>query len=237
MNLHCSKPYLRIFSLKALGVLAIVLPSIALPQTVASSEASALTNTSEEMAHSSLGLRVGSTGWGAEYKARIQPHLDLRVVWQTLAPGRFEVNTESLTETTYQTQGSFRSSGIITDWYPWTTPIRFSFGLFRNTSQFRLTQQSPSSGPTNTYNANFGQLSYFFGTGWAPRINSHRLTLTLDVGLLAQQPPYLTWNTDSAVRNAAETDRIWSEKKLLKQELEEYKILPFVMIGLSYKIY
>lgn len=199
-------------------------------------------NTKYDVSHSSAGFRAGSAGWGFEYKARVQPALDLRVVWQTLAPGRFNIDTASTTTalndtSNYQGQGSFRSSGIISDWYPWSTPIRFSFGIFRNTSQFRLSEISDSSAPLNRYSAHFGKLAYFFGTGWAPRKNPNRLTLTLDVGLLAQQPPQVHWIADSNTRTLDQTNRIWSEKKRVTHELEQFKILPFFMIGLSYKIY
>lgn len=185
---------------------------------------------------SSMSFRAGSAGWGVEYKTRIQDELDFRLVWQTLAPGRFNIDTNGTTTSMYQGRGHFRSSGIISDWYPWTTPIRFSFGIFQNGSRFQLTEAPSLSSPQNQYEAHYGKLAYFFGTGWAPRQNPHKLTLTLDVGLLAQQPPQVTWVADSTVRTPAETVRIWTEKSKVAEELEQFKILPFFMIGLSYTL-
>lgn len=199
------------------------------------------------LSNTSLGLRAGSAGWGFEYKIKVQEPFDFRFVWQTLAPGRFEIETpqgligaeaiapEALS--LYRAKGNFQTTGALADWYPWSSPIRFSFGIFRNNSEFEVIETQPQSAFSNHYSANFGNLAYFFGTGWASRNNPHRFSLTLDVGLLAQQPAQVIWIEDNQTRTSSEQARIWSEKKAVQSVLNDYKILPFFMIGLSYQIF
>lgn len=205
--------------------------------TIASGEA----NDAEDIQFTNaVGIRGGSLGWGVELKTRVQDPLDLRIVWQTLEPGSFDV--DSVTDdvlapqplANYHAAGRFRSGGLIADWYPWESPIRFSFGILKNFSQFELVETTANlDRPANTYTADFGKLAYFFGTGWAPRFSSHRFSLTLDAGLLAQQPAQVLWFDDNVPRSDAEQAFVWRERQEIKQELDSYKILPVLMIGFS----
>lgn len=189
----------------------------------------------------SFGVRAGSAGWGVEYKLKVRTPLDFRFVWQTLAPGRFEVDTSDDEDTTsqllYDAKGRFTTVGVIADWYPWESPIRFSTGIFRNGTRFLVTERDEFNSVRNNYNAQFGKLAYFFGAGWAARSSPNRLTLTLDAGLLAQQPAQVFWQPDDRIRNNQSQARIWSERQRLKQEFDDYKILPFIMFGLSYQFF
>lgn len=200
-------------------------------------------NLIQEMPKIALGARAGSVGWGLEYTTKISKPLYLRFVWQTLAPGEFDLETGDLeidpasNISEYNADGHFRSAGLITDWYPWDSSIRFSFGILRNSSEFLIEETTESNEPLNRYQADYGKLAYFFGTGWAARQNLHRFSLTVDVGLLAQQPAKVNWLTDNQVRSEEQSQRIWSEKAKITREMDDYKVLPFVMIGLNYQIY
>ncbi|HCK93724.1 MAG TPA: hypothetical protein DHW71_12075 [Gammaproteobacteria bacterium] len=200
-------------------------------------------NIIQEMPKMALGARVGSVGWGLEYTTKISKPFYLRLVWQTLAPGDFDLETGDIeldpaaSISNYNADGHFRSTGLITDWYPWDSSIRFSFGILRNSSEFFIDESTDTTEPLNRYQADYGKLAYFFGTGWAARQHLHQFSLTIDVGLLAQQPAKVRWLSDNQVRTDEQIQRIWSEKAAITKEMDDYKVLPFVMIGLNYQIY
>mgnify|MGYP001142683491 CR=1 FL=1 len=193
-----------------------------------------------------LGIRVGSLGWGVEYNIKIAQPFNTRIVWQILQPGRFELQSfddtlisddqpDGVVKSTFKANGHFQTLGIIGDWHPWDTPVRFSFGIFRNSSQFTVTDDLTAPGP-QTYSTHFGQLGYFFGSGWSSRSERHKLKLTIDAGLLAQQQPQVSWINDGVAKTPSQQNEIWAHRQELRQELADYKVLPVLMIGLIYNL-
>jgi len=213
------------------------LASAALSLLVCSSAFSATTTATEKLPAQSIGIRSGSIGWGFEYSVRAHPHLDFRAVWQTLSPGRFvlELDNPALNVDRFKTIGQFQSFGVIADWHPWQTPIHFSAGLLRNQSEFRVEPEQNPNSPLQ-YSARFDQFSYFLGAGWTSLTHKFPLALSLDVGMLAQQQSRLNWRGPSdALSDDNQASQIWLSRSAIETAFEDYKFLPVLMVGLSYR--
>lgn len=179
-----------------------------------------------------IGVRTGSAGWGVELKTQIAEPAHLRFIWQRLETGAFDVNTNIVNPLQYRSTGHFNTTGLVLDWHPWATPFRFSFGALKNLSQFEVRDTQTQT----VYRTNFGNLAYFFGSGWSPQATESAFHITLDIGMIAQQTPNVRWQPDNISRTDPDQEQIWQERQNLIRAIDQYKILPVFMIGLNYRL-
>jgi hypothetical protein len=198
---------------------------------------------------SSLGVKLGTLGIGAEYTKKYSDNID----------ARFGINSynystsgeESSIE--YDIDLKLQTITAIADYYPTDGGFKLSGGLFVNNNEFEFNGKAKGG----TYNINgttytatdvgslkgdvdFNTISPYIGMGYSSRTKSNEWAFNMDFGVMYQGSPEANLNvTCGSSLSAAQCNtlksNVQSEQQQLQDEIDGYKWYPVLSFGTSYK--
>ncbi len=200
-------------------------------------------------ADTSIGLRAGTLGLGAELSYAVSQRVALRLGADTYSPKTVTVTQEDID---YDAKAKLRSGSFLVDWFPFANNFRISLGAILNRNKVTATGKPNSNGqftingvPINASDVgsldaevSFKKTVPYFGIGYGRPINGG-LSLISDLGVMFQGVPKSTLTaTCSPTASAANCNSLQSavatEQATLQDNVSKFKYYPVLSIGLAY---
>ncbi len=194
--------------------------------------------------------KVGTNGFGLGAATSVNNNLGLRVGFDTF---KF-ATTQKDANGDYGIDFKLLNVSGLADWYPWAGKFRTTVGAVYNGNKASLTAK-PTAG-TYTFNGQtyssadvgsfsgdmtFNSFVPYLGLGWGnPAAQDKQWGMTMDVGLLIQGAPKISNTvtcgtaTNPTVCAQMKSDVAAGATKL-EGELKQFKLLPVVSVGISYR--
>jgi hypothetical protein len=185
-----------------------------------------------------VGLRLGTTGVGADYGFDIAPTLGGRIGLSGM-----NVNTHVDTDDVrYDAKVKVLTGSLLLDWSP-LGPFRISAGFMPNNNKIDLNGQPTSiTSPIPPGSSLTGQvkpetsfapyLGVGYGNVWTKGINFY-----FDLGVMFQGTPEvslsLNCGTATTAQCAAGQARVEEERRRVQEKVDKYKYYPVANIGLT----
>jgi hypothetical protein len=200
-------------------------------------------------ADTSLGLRAGTLGGGAELSHTFGQRTGVRL--NVDAYSRTQSKTQDNID--YDQKVKLQTGSLLGDWFPFAGNFRISAGAMLNRNKFSMKGQP--TGGTYTINGttypasdvgsfdaavDFNKAAPYFGIGYGRPINSG-LSLIFDLGVMFQGSPKSKINVTcgptappgSPTCNTLQSDAA-AEQARLDDSLHSYKYYPVASLGLAY---
>ena len=200
-------------------------------------------------ADTSLGLRAGTLGLGAELSFAVSQRLALRLGADTYSPKTVTVTQQDVD---YDAKAKLRSASLLVDWFPFANNFRISLGAMINQNKVTATGKPNSNGqftingqPINASDVgsldaevSFKKTAPYLGIGYGRPINGG-LSFISDLGVMFQGSPKSTLTatcspTASAPNCTTLQNAVASEQATLQGDLSKFKYYPVFSIGLAY---
>jgi len=181
-----------------------------------------------------LGLRIGTTGVGADFGFEVAPTLGGRI---GLSGGEFKTSVDS-DDVRYDAKLKLANLSLLLDWSP-LGPFRISGGLVPNNNKVDVNGQSNAnpaftvSGTVKPEHSVAPYLGIGYGNVWTKGVNFY-----FDLGVMFQGSPKvaLTATCGPAATPAqcsqAQND-VATEQQKLQDKLDKYKYYPVANIGIT----
>ena len=202
----------------------------------------------------SVGAQVGIFGFGLNIKDKMNDTIGVRAGFDMFSISGVDIGDNELKyEADYD--ASIQNYSLLVDWHPWKGSFRTSAGLVLNNSKIEGVI-TPSSnldfeiqghkfeakdvGSIDTL-VDFDSIAPYIGIGGDTSFNKKKgFGFTYDLGIIFQGSAKIGYTphfTDSATQTIKDdlTNRLEDEKKSLQDDLDNYKILPYLSIGFNYK--
>lgn len=196
-----------------------------------------------------LGAEVGYR-WDSKWGLRIG-HLrgDLDLDFDAEDTNGFEGD-----ELEYDSDVELENSYILTDWHPWNRYFRLTGGIFLNNSQAtvvtRCNAQALIPGTAScefgnsrfpaailgdvTTKVDFDTVAPYLGFGWGHRPASG-FAFNADIGVIYLGDANVDISSSGSCNNNEQCrNEIESEEREIEDELDDYRLLPFASLGVSY---
>jgi hypothetical protein len=195
------------------------------------------------------GIKVGTTGVGAEYSYALLPKYGVRA---NLNFGTYE-RTETVSGFEAAGKLAFRSLMLLADAHPYRNGFRLSAGLMLNGNKPQATGRpidpvvriNGRDYPANLVDSvsgevKFERLSPYFGVGWgAAPLAGPGPFASFDFGVLYQRPQGTMSVACGAAATALDCARLQADVKAQERTLNEYlrdiKMWPVLTIGVGYR--
>jgi hypothetical protein len=201
-------------------------------------------------ADTSIGLRAGTLGLGAELSFAVSQRVALRLGADTYSPKTVTITQQDID---YDAKAKLRSGSLLVDWFPFANNFRISLGAMVNQNKvtatgkptggsFTLDGQTFNAADVGTLDAEvtFKKTDPYFGIGYGRPINGG-LSFISDLGVMFQGTPKSTLTAScggAAPPGSANCDQIRSavaaEQATLDDNLSKFKYYPVFSIGLAY---
>jgi hypothetical protein len=201
-------------------------------------------------ADTSIGLRAGTLGLGAELSFAVSQRVALRLGADTYSPKTVTITQQDID---YDAKAKLRSGSLLVDWFPFANNFRISLGAMVNQNKvtatgkptggsFTLDGQTFNAADVGTLDAEvtFKKTVPYFGIGYGRPINGG-LSFISDLGVMFQGTPKSTLTAScggAAPPGSANCDQIRSavaaEQATLDDNLSKFKYYPVFSIGLAY---
>jgi hypothetical protein len=198
-------------------------------------------------ADTSLGLRGGTLGGGAELSYAVSQRAAVRLNADSY--NRSQSSTRDSID--YDMKLKLQTASLLGDWFPFANNFRVSLGAMFNGNKFALKGQP--TGPGYTINGTpyaaaevgsleaavkFRKASPYFGIGYGRPINSG-LSLIFDLGVMSQGSPRSKIDATCgagvpAPRCAQLQSDAKAEESQLDESLHSFKYYPVISLGLAY---
>ena len=200
----------------------------------------------------SVGVRAGTLGAGAELSYAVSQSFALRLAADTYTPRERTVTQEDVD---YDVKAKLRTGSLLADWFPFANNFRISLGAILNRNKVTATGKANANGQfvidgqpfnasdigTLTADVTFKKTAPYFGIGYGRPINSG-LSFIFDFGVMFQGAPKSTLtstcNPNTASGGAATCNQIQSalaaEQATLDDDLSKFKYYPILSFGLAY---
>jgi len=142
------------------------------------------------------------------------------------------------------------NAGLLIDYFPANNFFRLSVGGYLNKNQVYGISKFSKSITVKVHNVKrkitdrvkiesevkFNNISPYVGVGWGNNIQKKGWNTTLDIGMMYQGLPKITFDTSSkyAITKDRLKEDIKKEKARLKRFANKYKFYPVVVVGISY---
>jgi hypothetical protein len=199
------------------------------------------------MADTSIGVRAGTLGLGAEVSYPLSQRLGLRVNADSYKHSR-TFNQDNID---YDGKATLKTASLLADWYPFANNFRLSVGPVYNGNKLALTG-TPAGGSFTingiTYSANqvgtlngqvdFKKYAPYAGIGYGRPIGTG-LSLTFDLGAVFQGAPQATLSVScgpaaSAAQCAQIRGDVAAQQASLNDAIKNFRYYPVVTLGLAY---
>jgi len=144
------------------------------------------------------------------------------------------------------------SLGALLDWHPGGGSFRLSAGFYLNDNEVNGTGQPTTATVeigdaifntadvgTLTADLGFDDVVPYLGIGWGNAIGREgRLGIALDIGVLFQGEPDVTFNAvgaDSAIQDLLDAE-IAQEEANIQDDIDEFDLYPVITLGLNYRL-
>ena len=200
-------------------------------------------------ADTSIGLRAGTLGLGAELSYAVSQRVALRLGADTYTP---KVRTVTQEDVDYNVNAKLRSGSLLVDWFPFANNFRFSLGAILNRNKVSGTGKPNSNGqftingqPVNAADVGsldlqvaFRKTAPYLGIGYGRPVNGG-LSFISDLGVMFQGVPTSTLTatcspTASPANCAALQNAVAGEQATVQDNISKFKYYPVVSIGLAY---
>jgi hypothetical protein len=200
-------------------------------------------------ADTSLGLRAGTLGLGAELSYAVSQRVALRLGADTYSPKAVTVTQEDID---YDAKAKLRSGSLLVDWFPFANNFRISLGAILNRNKVTATGKPNSNGqftingqPINASDVgsldaevSFKKTAPYFGIGYGRPVNGG-LSFISDLGVMFQGVPTSTLTaTCSATATPGNCttlqNAVATEQATLQDNVSKFKYYPVLSIGLAY---
>ncbi|HEY6240888.1 MAG TPA: hypothetical protein VIW78_08620, partial [Burkholderiales bacterium] len=200
-------------------------------------------------ADTSLGIRAGTLGAGAEISYAVSQRLALRLGADTYT----RTGTVTKLDIEYDAKAKLQTASLLADWFPFANNFRLSLGVMYNGNKVTGTGK-PTAG-TFTINGvpyqasdvgtldatvDFKKTAPYFGIGYGRPINGG-LSFLFDLGVMFQGKPIATLTAScgpTAPQGSAQCNQIGSdvaaEQATADEKLKNFKYYPVLSLGLAY---
>ncbi len=158
-------------------------------------------------------------------------------------------------ELQYDSDIDLKNAYFLADWHPWNGIFRVSGGTFFNNSgatvitscnatfiiqqfatcEFGNSVYSPAILGEVTTKVDFEEIAPYFGLGWGHRATSG-FAVNADIGVIYVGPASVDMRSSGSCNDDAQCrEQIKQEEKEIEKELDKYRWLPFVALGVSYQ--
>jgi hypothetical protein len=197
------------------------------------------------------GVRAGTHGLGPELVAGVTPALHARLIG-----GAYDYGTTfDETGITYDADAELRSALLLLDWHPAGGGFRFSLGGGWNGTELRVTaplqdlvrryapQLPPLALPGTVHGVASGsEVAPYGGLGWGRPFAGGRVAASLDLGVLYHGAPEaeLTIDSPALAGQPPLVQQVLAllaadEEARLEEELRDYRYLPLVAVGVTFR--
>ena len=209
------------------------------------------------------GAQIGLFGLGLNVKDKMNDYLGVRASFDMLSINDYEVTDED-TNTKYNFDLKLQDFMLVGDYHPWKGSFKTTAGVIMNKSSLDgvVTPDKAQSFEFqgNTYStddiakvntkADFDPIAPYLGIGWDTSFAKKKgFGFIFDLGVIFQGSAKVDYNVhykelvnptaiQSAIRDKLISDinkDLEKEKVSLQDELDKYKILPYISIGFNYK--
>jgi hypothetical protein len=198
-------------------------------------------------ADTSLGLRAGTLGLGAELSYAVSQNVALRLAADTYSPKTVTVTQQDID---YDAKAKLRSASLLFDWFPFANNFRISLGVMVNKNKVTATGKPDSSGQytigglkfqadqigTPEGDVTFKQTVPYLGIGYGRPINGG-LSFISDLGVMFQGSPTATLTaacTPTTPNCAQLQSAVATEQATVQDNVNKFKYYPVLSIGLAY---
>ena len=196
-----------------------------------------------------VGAQVGTTGLGAEVQYQATPTVTLRGAADIFS---YEDDFET-DDFNYQGRAEFTTGSVFADLHPMNSPLFVSGGVFFGKRMVEVSATTsanqtiggqvftPAQFGTLNGQADFGGAAPFLGLGWNNTFRTRGpIGFKIMAGAAFGGDPEVTLSRDGGipfpapVQAAFDAERAQEEEDL-EQELEDFKVMPVVQVGLTYR--
>jgi len=199
-----------------------------------------------------VGAQVGVFGVGLNIKDKMSDTIGVRAGFDMFSISGMDLGDDKVD---YDVDASIQNYSLLVDWHPWKGSFRTSAGLVLNNSKidgvitpsknldFEIQGhkfEAKDVGSIDTL-VDFDSIAPYIGIGGDTSFNKKQgFGFTYDLGIIFQgsakigYTPHFTDSAPQAIKDDL-TERLEVEKKSLQDDLDNYKILPYVSIGFNYK--
>jgi hypothetical protein len=200
-------------------------------------------------ADTSIGLRAGTLGLGAEISFAVSQRVALRVGADRYTPKTVTLTQEDID---YDAQAKLRSASLLVDWFPFANNFRVSLGVMSNKNKVTATGKPDANGQYTingvTINASdvgslegdvtFKKTVPYLGIGYGRPIKAG-LSFISDLGVMFQGVPTATLTatcsaTASPGNCAILQNAVAGEQPTVQDNVNKFKYYPVVSVGLAY---
>jgi len=194
----------------------------------------------------SVGVNMGSLGIGANLSLPLGSDASLRA---NINKFKYNLN-KKYKKVSFKGNLNLLNAGLLIDYFPANNFFRLSVGGYLNKNKVSGTSKFSKSITVKVHNVKrkitdrvkiesevkFNNISPYVGVGWGNNIQKKGWNTTLDIGMMYQGLPKITFDTSS--KYAITKDRlkkdIKREKARLKRFANKYKFYPVLVVGISY---
>jgi hypothetical protein len=198
-------------------------------------------------ADTSVGLRAGTLGLGAELSYAVSQRVALRVGADTYTPKVVSFTKEDID---YDAKAELRTGSLLVDWFPFANNFRISLGAILNRNKVTATAKPDSNGQytiggstfqaaqigTPEADVTFRKTAPYLGIGYGRPINGG-LSFISDLGVMLQGSPTATLTaacTPTTPNCAQLQSAVAAEQATLQDNVSRFKYYPVLSIGLAY---
>lgn len=206
-------------------------------------------------AANAVSFNVGTTGLGLHLSTPVHDAVNLRVGVNYYNRYRFDTRTEFIH---YDLNLKVKTFDALVDWFPMRNPFRLTGGLIYNNNridgiglprdigEFRVQGRTFTVAQLGQINGkiDFRSTAPYLGIGWGNAVSeAPGWGFTGDVGVMFQGKPRVSLGTSGCslpglscnVLNIALAPVIRQEAARLNEELKQYRYLPVIRLGVSYR--
>ena len=180
-----------------------------------------------------VGIRVGTTGVGADVGFNLAPTLDARVGYSGLKWSH-DVDTSNVS---YKGNAKLSNLNALLDFHPLGPIFRLTGGVIFNDNKYEATGH-PNSGP-GTINAKVeagNRAAPYLGVGWG-NVAGAGVNFYADLGVMFMGSPKATLTADCSGLSAGQCSVLQSqtasEQSALEDKLHRFKAYPVLNIGVT----
>ena len=199
-------------------------------------------------ADTSIGLRAGTLGLGAELSYAVSQRVALRLGADAYTPKTRTVTQEDID---YDVNAKLRSGSLLVDLFPFANNFRFSLGAILNRNQvsgtgkptggtFTLNGQTINASDVGSLDLQvaFKKTAPYLGIGYGRPVNGG-LSFISDLGVMFQGVPKstltATCSATATVPNCnALQNAVAGEQATVQDNISKFKYYPVVSVGLAY---
>ncbi len=157
-------------------------------------------------------------------------------------------------ELEYESDVELENTYLLVDWHPWNRYFRLSGGFFLNNSHAKIVTRCnaqaliPGTATCEfgdsrfsdailgevTTKVDFDQFAPYLGVGWGHR-PAAGFAFNVDLGVVHLGSANVRMSSDGSCNsNAACQSELRKEESEIEDELDDYRLLPYISLGLSY---